>query len=289
MQTKLTERFRETIELIKENNNIPSFRKLAKETSIHHQCFSDIFRGLREVSLDMIIKLSETYDINTNYIFTGSGPVFNNQVPDNEESKPTNPIIAVVTNKEGTEKILHVPYAAQAGYIEQFLDTTYLKELPTFSLPGDRFSFGSFRAFDISGDSMEPTLYSGETLVCSFVEKEHWLENVKNNFVYVVVTTSGIVVKRIVNKLKSSSSFCLISDNSFYDEYHIDVSKVKEIWQVTHKIAPFMPSPTNIRNGLYQEVNGLRQTISEQGKIIQSLNGTIEKMLKQNRQLSMRN
>lgn len=289
MQTKLTERFRETIELIKENNNIPSFRKLAKETSIHHQCFSDIFRGLREVSMDMIIKLSETYDINTNYIFNGTGPVFNNETITQEGSTHSDPIIAIVTDKEGTERILHVPCAAQAGYIDQFLETSYLKELPSFSLPGDRFSFGSFRAFDISGDSMEPTLYSGETLVCSFVEKENWLDNVKNNFVYVLVTKTGIVVKRIVNRLKMDGEFRLISDNSFYDEYPIDATKVQEVWQVTHKIAPFMPSPTNIRNGLYQEVNSLRQTISEQGKIIQSLNGTIEKMLKQNRQLSMRN
>ncbi len=286
MQTALTKRFIETIELVKASKNIPSYRKLAKETGIHHQCFSDLCRGLREVSMDMIIKLSEAFQINTNYIFLGTGPVFSN--PDMLESVASSPVIAVVTDNEGNERILHVPYAAQAGYIDQFLDTTYLKDLPSFSLPGDRFKFGTFRAFDISGDSMEPTLCSGETLVCSFVEKEHWAENIKNNFVYVLVTTSGIVVKRIGNRIKTNASLSLISDNSFYDEYSIDAAKVKEIWQVTHKLAPFMPSPSNMRNGFQHEVSSLRHTISEQGKIIQSLNSTIEKMLKQNRQVTMR-
>lgn len=286
MQTKLTERFIECINLIKANHNIPSYRRLAKETNIHHQCFSDLSRGIRDVSLDMIHKLASAYEVDTNYILTGKGN------PLLEEKKSTlsvqDPIIAVVTNDAGKEKIVHVPYPAQAGYVDQFLDPLYLKELPTFNLPESRFSTGTYRCFDVSGDSMEPALFSGEKVICSFVDPENWSGNVRTNYVYVLVTDSGLVVKRIINKIDSEECLIIRSDNSFYEEYKLPISKVKEIWQVSHKLSPFMPSPSNIRNGLHMDVDNLRQTISEQGKIIQSLNITIEKMLKQNRQVSAR-
>ena len=286
MQTKLTERFLECVQLIKTSHNISSNRKLAKETQIHHQCYSDLSRGIRAVSLDMITKFASVYNVDANYILTGKGSPLINANSDSKVS--SEPIIAVVTDNEGAEKILHVPYAAQAGYTDQFLDPIYLKELPTFTLPDSRFSSGTYRCFDVSGDSMEPALFSGEKVVCNFVESENWESHIRNNFVYVLVTDSGIIVKRIKNNIPSKKSLTIISDNSYYESYPMPISRIKEIWQVTYKIAPFMPSPNNIRNGLHTEVENLRSTIAQQGKIIQSLNTTIEKMLKQNRQVSVR-
>ena len=44
-----------------------------------------------------------------------------------------------------------------------------------------------------------------------------------------------------------------------------------------------MQSPNNIKNGLDKVVDNLKDTIHDQSKLIQSLNTTIEKLLKQNR------
>ena len=289
MQSNLTNRFIECVELVKKENNIPSFRKLSKVTNIHHQCFSDLSRGLREVSLDMVLKLADSFDVDANYILSGKGtPLLKTEESPSNIPQNVSPVIAVVTDNTGKERIAHVPYSAQAGYTDQFLETEYLKELPSFTLPDPRFSSGTYRAFDVSGDSMEPLLYSGEMVVCEFVEQENWIGSIRNNFVYVLVTNSGIVVKRVLNRISKTQEIVLVSDNSFYEDYVLPVSDLKEVWKLTHKISPFMPSPSNIRNGLHQEVEGLRTTISEQGRIIQSLNTTIEKLLKQNRQVSAR-
>jgi len=282
MQSKLTERFIECMNLVKKNNSIPSTRQLASTINVHPQCLSDISTGKRSFNTDIMRKFADVYPVDCNYIMTGKGqPMFdlNPQPATNADG-----IIAVVTDESGNERIVHVPYAAHAGYVDQFLDPVYLKDLPTFSLPDTRFSSGTHRCFEVAGDSMEPSLFTNEKVVCSFIEPENWKGNIRNNYVYVLVTETGIIIKRVLNNIKSQNEILIKSDNTFYDAYAMPVSELKEVWQVTYKISPFMPSPSNIRNALHKEVDILRTTINEQSKMIQSLNSTIEKLLKQNRQ-----
>ncbi len=289
MQTQLTERFISCMNLIKENNDIPSTRQFSKLIDTHPQCISDVITGKREANAVLISKLVEIFEVNANYIFTGKGEPFMDDTAEVVVSENTpDPIITVVTDDNGSERIVFVPYAAQAGYPNQFHDPVYMQKLPSFNLPDIRFQTGTHRCFEVSGDSMEPTIFAGEQVVCSFVEKDNWQYSVKSNYVYVIVTQSGIIIKRIVNNISSDRQLEIRSDNSFYDAFNIPIADVKEIWLVTHKISPFMPSPSNIRNALHMEVDNLRMTISDQGKMIQSLNSTIEKMLKQNRQLTVR-
>ncbi len=289
MQTQLTERFILCMNLIKENNNIPSNRQFSKLIDTHPQCISDVMTGKREANADLISKLVEIFEINANYIFTGKGEPFMDQTDEvSVPEKSPEPIITVVTDANGSERIVFVPYAAQAGYPNQFHDPVYMQNLPTFNLPDVRFQTGTHRCFEVSGDSMEPTIFAGEQVVCSFVEQDNWYNSIKSNYVYVIVSQSGIIIKRVVNNISTDQELLIRSDNSFYDAFTIPVEDVKEVWLVTHKISPFMPSPSNIRNALHMEVDNLRMTISDQGKMIQSLNSTIEKMLKQNRQLSVR-
>jgi len=289
MQTKLTERFIECMNLIKESHHIPSTRQFSKLIDVHPQCISDVITGKREANADLISRVVLNFNVNANYIFSGNGnPISSLEEEVITETKSSEPVLAVVSNNKGAERIAYVPYAAQAGYASQFHDPIFMQNLPSFSLPDRRFQTGTHRCFEVSGDSMEPTVFAGEQVVCSFVESDLWITNVKSNYVYVIITTNGMIIKRVVNNIAANGHLEIKSDNSFYDGYKIAINDVKEIWLVTHKISPFMPSPSNIRNALHKEVDNLRLTISDQGKMIQSLNTTIEKMLKQNRQMSVR-
>jgi len=286
MQTQLTERVIECVELIKETQQIPSTRKFSKMIEVHPQCISDIMTGKREANADLISKLVATFNVNANYLFSGHGsPLVST---DNNSNDNSSPIVTVVTTSEGNERIVHVPQAAHAGYVDQFNDPLFMQQLPSFSLPDPRFSRGTYRCFDVCGDSMEPTLYTGDKVICSYVEPEYWMTAIKNNYVYVLITDSGIIVKRVLNRLKESQELLLLSDNNYYDPYTLQAESLKEVWVLTQKISPFLPSPNNIRNALHTEIDHLRTTIADQGRLIMSLNKTIEKMLKQNRQVSAR-
>jgi len=286
MQNLVSLRFIQSIEYLKTNNKIPSTRQFALAIGIHPQCISDVVCGKREVNCDIISKAIQTFKLNPLFLYTGEGSILiDENIKDNIS---TEPILTIVTDEIGNERIVHVPVSAQAGYGTQLHDATYIQELPTFSLPGATYSNGSHRCFDVSGDSMEPSIYNGDKVVCHFIEPDNWFNGIKENHVYIVISREGVVVKRVVNNLKENGTLSLISDNNFYKPFEIELKDIVEIWQVSVKISPFMPSPRNIRNGLHNEVDVLKNTISDQSKLIQSLNATVEKLLKQNRKTIIR-
>src|SRR5688572_5606240 len=125
-------------------------------------------------------------------------------------------ILSVTVDKEDRENIEMVPVKASAGYLNGYADPEYVKELPKLHLPF--FKNGTFRAFELKGDSMLP-LFPGTIVVGEYVED--W-KSIKSNETYVVISKNdGIVYKRIQNKLKDNQTLILKSDNKTYEPYPI--------------------------------------------------------------------
>lgn len=279
MQDEVTQRFLKSVNHLKSLKKVKSTRQFALSIDLHPQCMSDISTGKRPVNNEILSKTIEKYSINPSYLFLGHGAILMN----GESGNISEPILTVVTDKDGVEKIVYVPIAAQAGYGGQLHDPIYVQDLPTFSLPDNRFAHGSYRCFDVAGDSMEPTLYNGDKVVCNFIEKENWFHGIREKYVYVIIQRDSVLIKRVANNLKTKGTLTLISDNSFWDPVDLELKDIVEVWQVAVKISPFMSSPQNVRNGLHTEIDVLKQTISDQSLLIKSLNATVEKLLKQNR------
>src|SRR6478735_4173600 len=86
-----------------------------------------------------------------------------------------------------------VPVKAAAGYLAGYADSEFIDELNTFTLP--MLTGGTYRAFEIIGDSMMPTP-SGSVIVGEKVES---IDNIKSNAAYIVISKSeGIVYKRVI-------------------------------------------------------------------------------------------
>lgn len=153
-------------------------------------------------------------------------------------------VLTIVTDSHNEENIVLVDVKAQAGYAKGYGDPDFVRQLQSFSLPGYKFKNATFRAFEISGDSMETTLFEGDILVCSFVEPQYW-STIKENFVYVLVLkndSDGVVVKRVYKN--EGDQLELHSDNRFYSPFTVSLNEVAEIWYARRRITPFLPSPT---------------------------------------------
>ncbi len=137
---------------------------------------------------------------------------------------------AVTVNQEGSDNILMVNTKAAAGYMQGCVEPEYIRNLPAFSIPSVEFRNGTFRAFQVTGQSMEPTLHTGDWLICEFIEK---LKDVRSGEMYVVVsdTKESVVVKR-VEYTDGSAKFYLQSDNPIYPTYSIATKDIKEVWKV---------------------------------------------------------
>ena len=157
----------------------------------------------------------------------------------------------------GTNEIQFVPVKAAAGYLAGYADPEFLDELNTFTLP--MLAPGSYRAFEIVGDSMLPT-QSGSVIVGEKVED---LEDLKNNNTYIVISRNeGIVYKRMMKNPRSKNKFTLISDNTTYQPYNINAEDVLEVWKAT-----MILSRANVQqrwdvNQLASVVSNLQEQIS---------------------------
>jgi phage repressor protein C with HTH and peptisase S24 domain len=276
MNSVVTERFIECHNKLLEDQLVRSSRQFAIKLDFLPQSLGEILKKRRDVTLELVRKAIETFEINPMFLFTGQGEMFNGCV-----QKPDSDILTIVTNDLGDEKIVHVPVSAQAGYGGQLHDPVFMEELPSFTLPGEKYKMGTYRCFDISGDSMEPTLFDGDQVVCSYIEKQYW-DSLRDNYVYVIVSENDVVVKRAKNRIKDLLHLELFSDNNYYNPYIMQVEDIKEIWYVNVKISPFMPSPSHVRNALHHELNDLRNTMINQSSLIKNLNTTIESLMKQN-------
>jgi transcriptional regulator with XRE-family HTH domain len=166
-------------------------------------------------------------------------------VTEGGDDEPTEPspaggklrILALTVDKDQNENIEWVMQKAAAGYLNGYADPEYLEVLPKFRLPMLP-STGTYRAFEISGDSMLP-IASGTVIVGRYVDE--W-QTLKDGTPCIVVSNrDGIVFKRVYNKLRQSSMFALHSDNQQYSPYDISASDVLEIWEAKSYISSTFP------------------------------------------------
>ncbi len=154
-------------------------------------------------------------------------------------------------------EIQYVPVKAAAGYLAGYADPEFIDELNTFTLP--MLGAGSYRAFEIVGDSMLPT-QSGSVIVGEKIED---LDSVKTSNTYIVISRSeGIVYKRVLKNNRSKNKITLVSDNPTYQPYQVNAEDIIELWQ-----AQMILTKANVQqrwdvNQLASLVNNLQEQVS---------------------------
>lgn len=148
-------------------------------------------------------------------------------------------ILSITVDKDDNENIELVPVKASAGYLNGYSDPEYVAALPKFSLP--IFKQGTYRAFEINGDSMLP-LPSGSIIISEYVE--NWNDLKVGETAVVISSNEGVVYKRIGSKIKEDKGLKLVSDNQIYEPYYITANEIMEIWRAKGYISTEMPQPT---------------------------------------------
>lgn len=270
----VSERFAESIELLKTQGKINSFRQFSLSIEYLPETLAQIINGREDPGHEVLKKACEIYDLNLTYLLTGNGSLFNMDNYNKNELR----ILTVVTDTHNEERIVHVPVPAQAGYVSDLADPVFYSELPTYSLPDFRYSQGTHRSFDVSGKSMEPVLEEGDKVVCSYLEPGQWMQGIKDDQVYVIVTWTDVVVKRVKNLLRHQQALCLQSDNPGYQSYMLAANDIREVWYVRARISTFSHVP--YVNPLEHSVASLQDTVRDQQEMIRFLKQTIEKIEK---------
>lgn len=267
MSHEVSQRFVECIEKLKEEGKIRSFRQFAQSLDYLPQSLSEVRNGRRDVTIDLLHRTINKYQVNPNYLFEGAGAMFccgkDNQFR----------VVTVMVDQFGQENIVHVPVPAQAGYASGMSTRVMQEELPTYSLPDYQYKSGTFRSFDVSGESMEPVLVEGDKVICSYIEPNFWKHSIKEGQVYVVVTADDVVVKRLYNRILSDGDIMAHSDNDYFLPYSIPIEEVKEIWRVRTRISDFEHSRPQ-QSELQKELEHYKKIVDRQNRLLKVLEST---------------
>lgn len=174
----------------------------------------------------------------------------------------------ITVDNEAKENILYVPLKASAGYLKGTGDIEYMEKLPSFRLPG--LTDATYRAFEVDGDSMYPTLEHGEMVIGKWVEK---LDHIREDRVHIIVTKSeGVLVKRLLNRIDKYGYIIAKSDSvnnrNLYPNKEIHPDDILEVWYaVWHGGVNFM-SPGDLwnrQNNLEADMTDILRRLKEAG------------------------
>ena len=204
-------------------------------------------------SYSILQDIANKFDnVNPKWLLTGEGePLIDahpnahlNAYPEQKSTRPDVVHHLVTVDQDAKETIVMVPQRAAASYAKGYADPEYISTLPAFNIP--KIAPGSYRAFEVEGDSMFPTLYDGDIVVCSEVEN---LNSIQDSYVHVIVTDDGVVIKR-AHKHRTTNELELRSDNTFYTPYREHYANIREVWKVRRYISAMLPAPTSFNHRL---------------------------------------
>jgi transcriptional regulator with XRE-family HTH domain len=182
--------------------------------------------GRADPRLKNLLKMSEVFGVSVDIIISKDVSKLTDEelyAKDGDNLK----ILSITVDSDDNENIELIPQKAAAGYLNGYSDPQYLGTMPKFRLPmlpGN----ATYRAFEISGESMLPLL-PGTVIIGEYVGKAEYIKNGKT---YVLVSKDeGVVYKRVFNYMKDTGKLFLVSDNKSYSPYEIKGDELLEIWE----------------------------------------------------------
>lgn len=224
----VNQRFRIVYSELEKNNLIKGKSDIAKQLGTYNHVINSILKGQRNITVEQLHKLFELYSLNANYLFGSSEDMF---MPGFEQGNLLTRHFSE-RNNSGRRNITLVPDRALAGYALEHQHDNFMEELPKFSIPN---LDGDLVAFEISGDSMMPTITNGDIVVCEPTERG---ASLRDNHVYVIVT--DVVVAKRIQQIKEGNQMRLISDNGdVYKPYSVDLEEVRQILKVKCRLTSY--------------------------------------------------
>ena len=216
-------------QVIKSENK--TLKELAVILDVPYQSMHNYLRGDRKISVDFLEKLFTQLGINSNWLLTGHGEERINKTERHSSTKThTNTINSTLSEQSASLKSIadnnqsiysNIPIydinvsAGSGSFVENeeqagvlSLSDTYLRNELNIS-PKDAI------IIFVTGDSMEPTLRSGDPIL---IDKS--INAVIADGIYVLRVDDVVHVKRVQKKIDGSIK--IISDNNIYEPFVFD-------------------------------------------------------------------
>jgi hypothetical protein len=233
---QLNERFKKVFHLLEERGEIlPNDRNGRgigdfAERILGNRAYGHIIRAFlnpddkRCIDYRHARALCREYGVNESYLIDGMGTPFGFDLPQEERSANTSTGNILFTTTEA--------FAGSSVDVGGFAKEDY----EFFSVPG--ISGSGLVAFPINGNSMEPVINDGDTIVCREVSS---LSDVKDNKIYAVKSNGSLWVKfvqRIFDDNGRVTQLKMVSANHLeHDPFVEDINEYTRLYKVIRRIS----------------------------------------------------
>lgn len=237
--------------------------QLADRIGVKRAVIGAYEEGRSEPRLNLLQDICRYFNVSIDEILTKDLDKNDISIPISGNHLRVLPII--VDRNTDEEQTPLVPVKASAGYALGYGDADYIGELPHFNLPFTELAGKkSYRVFQIEGNSMLP-IVSGSYVICEYVQD--W-KTIRDNHCYVVVTQEdGVVYKRLENHITDKKEIKLISDNTDYEPYYLNINQAVEVWKALGYTTFSLPEQQPVPSGMQELIN----QVTELRKDVKSL------------------
>lgn len=170
------------------------------------------FKGkniLSQPGSDMLVKILSIYPkLSAEWLMTGRGNMLSSDNSDNAVRQTPEPAAKRVMD-DGKEGIPLIPLDAVAGFPATDSSYAYMENCDRYIIPEFQDKGADF-IIRVSGDSMIPLYYNGDLIAC---HKIHDIRFFQWGTVYVLETSQGILVKRIMESTDHDDCILCTSEN----------------------------------------------------------------------------
>ncbi|MGI0108252.1 XRE family transcriptional regulator [Salinimicrobium sp. WS361] len=225
---------------------------IAKDLSITQAAYSQIENSTNGIIAEHIIKLSEMFDVTTDYILKGNSK------------------LVEISYRTGFLPLIEVK--AHAGFVKNYSKGKDYVNRDWYKIPGFN-STVDHKLFEVEGDSMLPTVLPGDILVCQIQQD---IKNLNEKLI-LIITDKEVMVKRL-ERLGEDKIYVTNDNPDYYGQDEgIEFSKIQEVFEVLGKVRSFQVpgDDKNFRikiNDLEENIEILKSEIFTFKKELKALN-----------------
>ena len=231
---------------------------LAELLGVSRSTYANYEKEQSDPPASQLLKLSQFYKVSVDDLLTRDlgAPLFR-VAPEKPDSILSDDIriLPITVSSHSKPNIELVPAKAVAGYIAGMKEASFISELPRFYLP--KLPEGTYRAFEISGDSMPP-IQDGYIVIGRFVEHARDLKNGQRYIV--VIRNQGVVFKKVISELDVNKRLILASDNTEYLPYSVAAKDVLEAWEFKAFVG--FPDKIDINYSILDQLHQIQQQLN---------------------------
>ena len=274
-QNVISKNFVNCLRHLRLSSKVKSDREFALSLGFTPQNLSQILKGKRDVTLDLISNAVAKYDFNPEYLMTGQGE----------------PISSTIDSSASSGLSF-----SSLPYIDNTTEETYLNSVKT----GEKLQQTGFlyqgaehkddaRIFRVQNRDLSPYISAGDRLITKRIPRSRWERLIRDNNIYVLVFDDEIVISRVINKLSRAQEIQIVNDVSEkIAQKSRKADELLEVWEITHVLIRWSKDLNNQSETLNEKLLSFQGSVEQNEQAIKNLNITLQKFLKQNRaQLSM--